>query len=263
MLILRSLGLILVMTLTASAADVILYDGRQFTGEIVSPPNAEKVKLKMQIGSIVMHREFDVIEIKSVSTLKNKQQGKVDRILQRREKLGDKASANDIWTLALLLKKHKQDIRFRSFAREVIKKDPQHKAAREALGYVWYNEKWMTPRQKHVAQGHVLFEGKWVEPSKRLDIIHKREGKRLAKLEKEKAAKVVAAQKQIALETAILVKKEKEAEEKSSSSGGDTKSINRKPVIYLGPYTDTETKEDDSSPPRRSTNICPRTGRRF
>ncbi len=53
-----------------------------------------------------------------------------------------------------------------AFARAIVV-DPNHENARKALGYVKYEDRWMTPDEVHRAQGKVLYEGTWVTPEQR------------------------------------------------------------------------------------------------
>jgi hypothetical protein len=57
----------------------------------------------------------------------------------------------------------------------VLAIDPDHVAARQALGYVKVGERWMTREEGNRAQGLVSFEGQWMTPAERQVRVMERE----------------------------------------------------------------------------------------
>lgn len=75
-----------------------------------------------------------------------------------------KVAADDAdghWRLAQLCRDGNWTAKARDEAKKVIAIAPDHAEARKFLGYVLYDEKWMTERERHVAMGHVEYKGKW------------------------------------------------------------------------------------------------------
>lgn len=98
---------------------------------------------------------------------------KGDCILTVYAKEAAKVAADDAaghWRLAQLCLEGKWSAKGHEEARKVIAIDPDHEAARRLLGFVRHEGVWMTPREKHIALGHVEYKGKWysAETARRL-----------------------------------------------------------------------------------------------
>jgi hypothetical protein len=72
---------------------------------------------------------------------------------------------------------------------EVLRIDPDQKEAREALGYVKFKDRWMTPDQRWAAMGLVQYRGRWVTTEKKQDLQRKarEEARRRAAQRKKRA----------------------------------------------------------------------------
>lgn len=57
----------------------------------------------------------------------------------------------------------------------VVSVQPDHERARRELGFVRFNDRWMTRDEFHAATGHVKFEGRWVTLGERDHLIRTRE----------------------------------------------------------------------------------------
>ncbi len=58
--------------------------------------------------------------------------------------------------------------------REVLRIDPDHAEARQALGYVRQGTTWITKEELHRRRGEVFFEGRWLAEEKKARILAKR-----------------------------------------------------------------------------------------
>ncbi len=75
-----------------------------------------------------------------------------------------KVAADDAdghWGLAQLCREGNWTAKARDEAKKVIAIAPDHADARKFLGYVRYDDKWMTQRERFAAMGYVEYKGKW------------------------------------------------------------------------------------------------------
>jgi hypothetical protein len=94
---------------------------------------------------------------------KSKAAGDYDAV---RERYADDVEGN--WALAEWCKEHKLHDRRTEHLRRVLELDPDHAAARRALGYSRIGGQWLTREQFMTARGYVRHRGRWVLPQEKV-----------------------------------------------------------------------------------------------
>ena len=164
--------------------EVHLSDGRILSGKILENPENGKLKFKVIVGSMSMVMNIDRKDIVKLTTGMTAEEKALAAVEKKRKDLGSKATAADVWALALELKDLKQSLLVKQYARDTIAIDPNHREANLALGRVEFNGTWMTERQMHLAKGEVYFEGKWLSQANVDKIVAEREENRIALAER-------------------------------------------------------------------------------
>jgi hypothetical protein len=178
---------------TLSADVITLKDGRKVEGEIVSQ-DSTKVTIKTKYGPV----EFlmsDVAEIERKKT--------TDQIYKE---MVDKTNPKDpkqLMELVKWCKKNKKSSQAKRHLKQIVSLDSNHEEAREMLGYVKFEGRWVTKKQlnklqekasdaEKEAKGLVKYKGEWlpkedVEKLKKGLVQH--EGKWVTAQEKERLEK--------------------------------------------------------------------------
>lgn len=81
--------------------------------------------------------------------------------------LGDNASAADYFRLALSARSENLSRYVRPLLERVIALDPDHEGARDLLGYMRLEGRWLTKPEYLEATGHLFFRGTWVKIEER------------------------------------------------------------------------------------------------
>src|SRR5690606_31241832 len=148
---------------SSAAADVVhLKDGRKIEGTIVERTDT-KVIVQTKFGPTEL-KASDVDRIEEKSTPKEEFKQRLD------EAEGD---AEKLFQVYIWAKGRNLDADAKRALREVVKIDPEHENARKLLGYVRYEDRWVSEseherltaeaqRQEMEAKGLVLHQGKWV-----------------------------------------------------------------------------------------------------
>ena len=152
----------------AATADVVkLKDGRSFEGTVVEQ-NDQKVVIKTKFGMNELQRsEVESVEIKATAA---------EEFRNRREAAKDDAAA--LFDLYVWAKTNGLKTQSKQALRDVIKVDADHTEARKLLGYVQYEGKWVSEREKArleaageraemEAKGLVQHKGKWMTPEEK------------------------------------------------------------------------------------------------
>ncbi|MGE0712780.1 MAG: tetratricopeptide repeat protein [Planctomycetota bacterium] len=87
---------------------------------------------------------------------------------------------------------------------EVLRLDPDHAAARAALGYVRLDGRWLTFEQSQAAKGLVLYQGAWLTVAERDRRIVIAAAERAARLEREAEARAAAREREAEREARAL-----------------------------------------------------------
>lgn len=176
----------------AAAAEVRLEDGRTLVGEILSPPGAAVVDLRVASGrvSMVMHlpRE-DIVAIVAGPTPRQERLAELEAAADAARAAGD---AEALWRIAGEVRALGETIRFRELAEAVLALERHHEAARDALGYRRHHGIWMLEHEIAVAEGLVFHDRRWMTWDEyRVAVAEERqeERERLARLEEREQAR--------------------------------------------------------------------------
>ncbi len=187
------IGLLLV---SVASGDVIhMKDGRKIEGTVVEKTDAK----------VVVQTKFGVSEFKAseVDRIEKKSTPKEEYKQRMAEAKGD---ADALYKVYIWAKGNGLASDAKRALREVVKADPDHENARKLLGYVKFEDRWVTESEKErlvveaerkemEAKGLVRFKGEWVtkEEKERLENEAKGlvlvDGKWVNKREYERAAK--------------------------------------------------------------------------
>jgi hypothetical protein len=154
---------LLLATALARADVVVLTDGRRIEGTVVRDDD-EKVVVRTGLGEL----EFERALVKEIRRGKTARQEFAEREAAAR-------TADDFHALGQWAQGRKLPSLARKAWRRAIALDPDHAAARAALGYVRHEGEWMTPAERDArvrarqeaqrrAQGLVEHEGRWITP---------------------------------------------------------------------------------------------------
>jgi len=144
------------LALCASArADIVhLTNGRSVEGKVSETP--DKVTVAMSQGSV----SFPRAQVQRIE----RSESVLEAFERRRTALpADDAAARaalGVWALG-----ERMDRQAKELFREALAIDPNQAEARQRLGYVLFDGKWMTPDEKMQALGLVRFESAWMTPA--------------------------------------------------------------------------------------------------
>jgi hypothetical protein len=160
----------LALFVQAVSADVlVMKDGRRIEG-VVREETAKVVKIQTPLGLL----EFKRSEVEKIERRKTKRQE-----FEERFEVGETASdfyELGVWADAKRLRRHAKKAMDR-----VIELEPDHVEARAYLGFVRYNDEWMTPEErelrmaadedaKMLARGLVKYQENWVTPEEKVKL---------------------------------------------------------------------------------------------
>ena len=152
----RKLLLLLFLTPALLVADVVyLKSGGSFSGRILEQ-SAEKVVIDFGDGTIGL--QMDQVEkiVKGTSPL--------DEFDARASKLG-REDVNGWRSLGLWAATKGLSAQSRAAYKRVLALAPDDKEAREALGFVQVDGRWLTEEESYRARGFVKYDGEWMTPA--------------------------------------------------------------------------------------------------
>ncbi|HQQ78475.1 MAG TPA: hypothetical protein PLB01_14065 [Thermoanaerobaculia bacterium] len=152
----RKLLLALFLTPTLLVADVVyVKGGGSFSGRILEQ-TAEKVVIDFGDGTIGL--QMDQVEsiVKGTSPL--------DEFDARAAKLGPQ-DVNGWRSLGLWASTKGLSAQSRAAYKRVLALAPDDKEAREALGFVQVDGRWLTEEESYRARGFVKYDGEWMTPA--------------------------------------------------------------------------------------------------
>lgn len=188
--------LLFVTVMTGSSVrgdEVVLESGGTLVGAVRE--EGETVTLEMFSGTATFSKE----KVKSINKV---HRAPIEEYYERLDALGENASPADHLELAIWAKEHRGERLISENFRKVIDGipaindpalllklgrdaterlkidakmiwkrlldvDPDNEDARRGLGFKQWKGQWVTEAEFHAAQGHVLFEGKWMTPEER------------------------------------------------------------------------------------------------
>ena len=144
--------LILLMLFAASAVadDVILKDGRAFSGKVVDEGKRYTVVDRDRKFAV---SKAEVARVVSKPSFMDEYEARLKRLPY------DDAEA--IFEFGRWLAENEWPTRAGRAYEEVLELDPDHRGARRALGYKLYEGEWVSPEELNRRMGLVLFEGRW------------------------------------------------------------------------------------------------------
>ena len=152
----RRLLLLLLLAPVPLLADVVyLRGGGQFTGRILEQ-DAERITIDIGDGVIGFSMERVEKIVKGPSTL--------DEYDARAGKLGPQDVVG--WrSLAQWAATKGLQVQSRAAYQRVVALEPDDPEAREALGFVKVDGRWLTEEESYRARGYVRYEGEWLTPA--------------------------------------------------------------------------------------------------
>ena len=150
------------------AAEIHLADGRILEGDIVSAPGEAETAIRTSDDGMVAVIRVPAAQVTQVKPGLTVREKALTALATKAAALtasgGDGASW---WTLAQEAKTLKQNGTARKFAKETVRYEPNHAAARQFLGYELIDGKWLKGADASLAKGEVLFRNQWMSPAAR------------------------------------------------------------------------------------------------
>ena len=168
---------LLLLPALAHADSVFLINGGVLEGRVSYEDG--RVVVEQATGKVYL----DKSKIDHIEKSKTDLDGYDERLALVRAK-GDQATADDWASLGQYATDHGMRERGENNFRKAIAIDSNNSAARLALGYVKFQDRWMTPDDANVARGMVKHNGVWITQEAQTDLL-KAEG--LAKVAKANA----------------------------------------------------------------------------
>ncbi len=157
MRILAPLAALVLLASAASAEVFVLADGGRVTGSLLNPQESPRKQYVIQAADGVKIT-LDAAQVRKVLRPKP-DEAEYEQIAPT---YADTAAAQ--WELAQWCREHKLIVQRQVHLRRVIELEPNHTAARHALGYSRVNGQWVTQEGAMTAQGFVRSGGKWMLP---------------------------------------------------------------------------------------------------
>lgn len=142
--------------ITADADVVRLRNGGELRGTIVSPPNAQTVRVETLDGILVSVSQDEV-------TAMVKRSLEAERYVDLAREVEDTVEAR--LELAKWCRANRLNTERREQMRAVLKLDPDNELARETLGYIYRDGHWLTEAAAKRADGFVKVGRRWVTPA--------------------------------------------------------------------------------------------------
>lgn len=157
------------VAVSLAADEVRMRDGRVIDGEVLSEAGAAEVTVVTRAGGMSATLHLKSADVLAIRYGKSDQQKRIDAFQGKRTKLeADPATTADAyWRLAEEAKSLGENVAFRELANRVLDVDADHPQARQALGYVLQDRRWMKPAEAAIARGEVYFRGRWMPAAQR------------------------------------------------------------------------------------------------
>ncbi|MBI3097350.1 MAG: HEAT repeat domain-containing protein [Planctomycetes bacterium] len=168
---------LLLLTLATASADVVwLKDGSRREGRVVD--QGPSIRVITPHGSISIEKS-QIDHIDAGPSPWDSYAEKAAALLPE--------DADGHFALAEWCGEHRMPIERQRELEAAVLANPDHAAARKALGFVLQDGRWMTEREALIARGMVEYEGRWVRPEER-DLLE--EAKRTIEIQKEYSARL-------------------------------------------------------------------------
>jgi hypothetical protein len=161
----------------ARADIVILTNDKVLEGKVTD--DGETVTVEMSRGTVKVAKS-KVKSIVQKDTPQDEYNRRVEDLVKNEKagKLDRAADAQGWFELAQWAGKNDLTKARREALQRVLEIDPDHAGAREALGFVWYDNRWMTQTERYQAMGLVHVDGKWLPPEALKDVAKVRDEQR-------------------------------------------------------------------------------------
>jgi hypothetical protein len=150
-----------------NADTVVLVSGRKLEGRVEDHDGA-MISVEMKYGTVRIPRK-QVARIEKNETLMDRYREEMNRARAS----GERAAQAFFELAAWCADNDMPNQRLEALAAAVAS-DPDHEGAREALGYVKHEGRWVSRDERNGMLGLVRFEGRWVPPEARDDAISAR-----------------------------------------------------------------------------------------
>ncbi len=158
---------LLALALSSSpvAGDVIfLRNGQQLEGEVLPLANG-KVRVRLASGSLTL-AEHQIAEVRDART----PQEIASDTLEALDADGS-AEADRVVELAHWAEEQQAFTLARRLYREALRRDPDQRVARRALGFQHHEGQWLTEEEFRTARNEVSFRGRWVSTATREEVL--------------------------------------------------------------------------------------------
>lgn len=206
------LALVFVAPAALLADDVYLKGGAKFSGRIVEQT---ETMISIDIGAgvvgVAMSRVDHVVKAPSA----------LDAYDQKAAKLGPR-DAQGWRELGRWAGQEGLSAQSRNAYQKVLAISPDDPEAREALGFVQFDGRWMTEEESYAARGYVKYDGEWMEPAL-AQLVQENAAAEQARQDAEREAQQQAMDQEIAQlqAEAQAAKAEKQAEWDRSTQNWD------------------------------------------
>lgn len=153
----------------ALAAALLLLAARPLAADVVHLANGGRIegKVEKEADRIVVvnrfgRRVFAAAEVRSIEKKET-----VEEACERKRAALDPDDAEGRAALAAWLEENGWSAKAQEEYKAVLEIDPDHRGARKALGYLFFEGKWRTHDEVMELQGYVRHDGKWVTPAER------------------------------------------------------------------------------------------------
>ena len=176
-----------VLAFSACADTITLTNGKVLDGRATD--NGDTVTVELSQGTVRIPKA-QVKSIEKKETAQDEVAQQTAGILAKiKDGTLDAAGQIEAWLkIARFADQHQLTHARDDAFKRVIALDPDNAEAREGLGFVQYNGKWMTDAERYQAMGMVRFEGKWVSREALADVQKAREAEQTRKVEADQAA---------------------------------------------------------------------------
>jgi|GEM_PF-4417302 hypothetical protein len=155
----------LALSSSPAVGDVIfLRNGQQLEGEILPLANG-KVRVRLASGSLTLS-EHQIAEVRDARTPE-------EIALETLEELDadGSAPADRVVELAQWAEEQQAFTLARRLYREALRRDPDQRMARRALGFHHHEDQWLTEEEFRTARNEVSFRGRWVSAATRDEVL--------------------------------------------------------------------------------------------
>jgi hypothetical protein len=156
-------------------ADVVhLKNGSRLEGDVMPGPRAGTLEVRTGEGAVI------VVEETQIESVEKKPSARED--LERRLAAVPEGQLEPLVEILVWARDKRLLAGVRQAARKILEIDPNHELAREELGYVVFENRWVEKSELRKREGLIRHRGEWVTPSEKERRLR---AERVAELEKD------------------------------------------------------------------------------